>query len=72
MRRASLEGSDAAHKLAGSLGTFGFDAASRAALEAESLFRESTIDGRLLAETVTTLRASIEKVEDVSKTGVGE
>ena len=56
-----VEGSDAAHKLAGSLGTFGFDAASRAALEAESLLRESTIDGRLLAETVTSLRASIER-----------
>ena len=66
-----VEGSDAAHKLAGSLGTFGFDAASRAALEAESLLRESTIDGRLLAETVTTLRASIEEVEDLSKTGEG-
>ena len=66
-----VEGSDAAHKLAGSLGTFGFVAASRAALEAESLFRESTIDGRLLAETVTNLRASIEKVEDVAKTGAG-
>jgi diguanylate cyclase (GGDEF)-like protein len=66
-----VEGSDAAHKLAGSLGTFGFDAASRAALEAESLLRESTIDGRLLAETVTTLRASIEEVEDLSRTGEG-
>ncbi len=66
-----VEGSDAAHKLAGSLGTFGFDAASRAALEAESLLREPTIDGRLLAETVTTLRASIEEVEDLSRTGEG-
>ena len=67
--RGIVEGSDAAHKLAGSLGTFGFDAASRAALEAESLLRESTIDGRLLAETVTTLRASIEKVEELSNAG---
>ena len=35
----------------------------------ESLLRESTIDGRLLAETVTTLRASIEKVEELSNAG---
>jgi diguanylate cyclase (GGDEF)-like protein len=59
---AIAEGARAAHKLAGSLGTFGFDAGSRAALEAESLLREPVIDGRLLAEAVTALRASVEEV----------
>jgi diguanylate cyclase (GGDEF)-like protein len=54
-----VEGCSAAHKLAGSLGTFGFDAGSRAALEAELLLRESTVDGRLLAEAVMALRASV-------------
>src|SRR5581483_8420032 len=57
---AIAEGASAAHKLAGSLGTFGFDAGSRAALEAESLLREPTIDGRLLAEAVRALRVSVE------------
>jgi len=61
---AVAEGASAAHKLAGSLGTFGFDAGSRAALEAESLLREPVIDGRLLAEAVTALRASVEEVGD--------
>jgi diguanylate cyclase (GGDEF)-like protein len=61
---AIAEGARAAHKLAGSLGTFGFDAGSRAALEAESLLREPVIDGRLLAEAVTALRASVEEVAD--------
>ncbi len=60
------EGAGAAHKLAGSLGTFGFDAGSRAALEAESLLREPVIDVRLLAEAVTALRASVEEVGDSS------
>jgi diguanylate cyclase (GGDEF)-like protein len=60
------EGVSAAHKLAGSLGTFGFDAGSRAALEAESLLREPIIDGRLLAESVTALRTSVEEVGDTS------
>jgi diguanylate cyclase (GGDEF)-like protein len=59
-------GAGAAHKLAGSLGTFGFDAGSRAALEAECLLREPVIDGRLLAEAVTALRASVEEVGDAS------
>jgi diguanylate cyclase (GGDEF)-like protein len=54
----------AAHMLAGSLGTFGFDAGSRAALEAESLLREPLIDGRLLAEAVTALRNSVESDND--------
>jgi diguanylate cyclase (GGDEF)-like protein len=57
---AIAEGASTAHKLAGSLGTFGFDAGSRAALEAESLLREPTIDGRLLAEAVRALRSSVE------------
>src|SRR5580658_9700862 len=61
------EGISTAHMLAGSLGTFGFEAGSRAAFEAESLLREPIIDGRLLAETVIALRTSIEEVEDLSK-----
>jgi len=65
---AIAEGASAAHKLAGSLGTFGFDAGSRAALEAECLLREPVIDGRLLAEAVTALRASVEEVGDASST----
>ncbi len=63
---AVAEGVSTAHKLAGSLGTFGFDAGSRAALEAESLLREKIIDGRLLAEAVTALRSSVEEVRDAS------
>ncbi len=50
----------AAHKLAGSLGTFGFDTGSGAALEAELLLREPAVDGRLLAEAVTALRTDVE------------
>jgi diguanylate cyclase (GGDEF)-like protein len=57
-------GGRTAHMLAGSLGTFGFDAGSRAALEAESLLREPVIDGRLLAEAVTLLRSSVEADDD--------
>jgi diguanylate cyclase (GGDEF)-like protein len=52
----------AAHQLAGSLGTFGFDAGSRAALEAEFLLREPSIDGLRLAEAVVALRYSVEGV----------
>ncbi len=63
---ATAAGASAAHKLAGSLGTFGFDAGSRAALEAETLLREPVIDGRLLAEAVTALRASVDGVGDSS------
>ena len=59
--KAIAEAAGAAHKLAGSLGIFGFDDGSRAALEAEHLFRESTIDGWLLAEVVTALRASVQE-----------
>jgi diguanylate cyclase (GGDEF)-like protein len=62
---AMAEGVGAAHKLAGSLGTFGFDAGSRAALYAESLLREPVVDGRLLAEAVTALRASVAEVADL-------
>ena len=61
---AIAEGAKAAHKLAGSLGTFGFDSGSRAALEAESLLREPVIDARLLAEAVAALRASVENGRD--------
>jgi diguanylate cyclase (GGDEF)-like protein len=64
--RAIADGLKAAHQLAGSLGTFGFDAGSRAALEAEFLLREPEIDGRLLAEAVTALRASVEEVGEAT------
>jgi len=56
---AISEAAGAAHKLAGSLGIFGFDDGSRAALEAEHLLRLPDIDGRLLAEAVVALRASV-------------
>jgi diguanylate cyclase (GGDEF)-like protein len=61
---AISKGAVAAHKLAGSLGTFGFDAGSRAALEAEFVLREPEVDGRRLAEAVTALRASVEGAGD--------
>lgn len=67
--RSIAEGVSAAHKLAGSLGTFGFDAGSRSALEAESLLREPVVDGRLLAEAVMALRASVDDVTDPSESG---
>ncbi len=57
--KAVAEAASAAHKLAGSLGIFGFDDGSRAALEAEHLFREPTIDGWQLAQAVAALRASV-------------
>jgi diguanylate cyclase (GGDEF)-like protein len=56
---ATSQAASAAHKLAGSLGTFGFHEGSRAALEAEHLLRESVIDGRLLSEAVVALRGSV-------------
>lgn len=65
---AVSKGAGAAHKLAGSLGTFGFDAGSRAALEAEFVLREPEIDGRRLAEAVTALRASVEGAGDGTAT----
>lgn len=63
---AVCEAAGAAHKLAGSLGTFGFAAGSDAALEAEYLLRQPMIDGRLLAEAVTALRTSVQDESDVS------
>lgn len=51
----------AAHKLAGSLGTFGFEAGSRAALEAETFLRMESIDHRLLAEAVASLRDAVDE-----------
>jgi len=44
---AVCEAAGQAHKLAGSLGTFGFAAAAMPALEAEYLLRQPMIDGRL-------------------------
>jgi diguanylate cyclase (GGDEF)-like protein len=67
---AISEGAQAAHKLAGSLGTFGFDAGSRAALEAESLLREPVVDARLLAEAVAALRAAVENGRDESPAAI--
>jgi diguanylate cyclase (GGDEF)-like protein len=59
---ATISGAtEVAHQLAGSLGTFGFDAGSQAALEAEKLLREQPIDGRRLATAVSSLRASVER-----------
>jgi diguanylate cyclase (GGDEF)-like protein len=66
------EAGSAAHKLAGSLGTFGFDAGSRAALEVEYLLREVEIDGRLLAEAVTELRASVQEESNHSIAAFGQ
>ncbi len=57
------EATDVAHQLAGSLGTFGFDAGSKAALETEKLLREQPIDGRRLATAVSKLRSSVEGSE---------
>jgi diguanylate cyclase (GGDEF)-like protein len=57
------EGAEVAHQLGGSLGTFGFDAGSRAALAAEKLLREHVIDGRQLAIAVASIRASVEHGE---------
>ncbi len=64
--KATASAAGAAHQLAGSLGTFGFDAGSRAALEAEFLLRQPVIDGRLLAEAVTALRYAVQDVGDGS------
>ncbi|MCP3997214.1 MAG: response regulator [bacterium] len=58
------EAAKAAHKLAGSLGTFGLDAGSRAALEAETILGVTPIDGRLLAEAVSSLRTTVEQRGD--------
>ena len=55
------EAVSAAHKLAGSLGTFGYEDGSRIALATETLLREQQTDGRLLAESVSELRASVEQ-----------
>ena len=70
--KAVAEAGSAAHKLAGSLGTFGFYAGSRAALEAEYLLREPDIDGRLLAEAVTALRASVQEEGNSTLTMIDE
>jgi diguanylate cyclase (GGDEF)-like protein len=66
---AIAESARAAHQLAGSLGTFGFDVGSRSALEAEYLLRQPVIDAQLLAEAVTTLRYAVEDVGHLSTTG---
>lgn len=51
----------AAHKLAGSLGPFGYEDGSRIALSVETLLRKHQADGRLLAESVSKLRVAVEK-----------
>jgi diguanylate cyclase (GGDEF)-like protein len=58
-REAIAAAAGAAHKLAGSLGIFGFDAGSRAALEVEYLLREPELNVELLAEAVIALRSSV-------------
>ncbi len=65
------DGAKAAHMLAGSLGTFGFDAGSRAALEAEYLLRDEPIDGLRLAEAVVALRSSVQGERTASITAIG-
>ena len=57
------EAETAAHKLAGSLGTFGFPAGSSAALQAETLLRGPCRDGRLLAEIAAGIRHVIDQTE---------
>ena len=54
------DGVSAAHKLAGSLGTFGFEAGSRTALQVEAFLKDGGSDPRALADAVARLRASIE------------
>ncbi len=49
------EASGAAHKLAGSLGTFGFDEGTRIARTAEALLDEADVDPRVLSECVVDL-----------------
>lgn len=58
---ARAEGISAAHELAGSLGTFGFEAGSRIALEIEALLKDAASDPRALADAVGELRASIDE-----------
>lgn len=51
----------AAHKLAGSLGSFGFQAGTDAAREAERLLESCDADGRQLAELVVGLQSIVEE-----------
>ena len=59
------EGERAAHKLAGSLGTFGIAAGSAAAFEIEGLLRDETPDPRRLADAALALREAVESAEIV-------
>lgn len=55
---------DAAHKLAGSLGTFSLESASRDAVEIEQLLGEDVISGynpALLEQHLTRIRQAIDK-----------
>lgn len=56
---AVREGEAVAHKLAGSLGTFGFRDGSGAALEAEAVLRAEPIDVRRLSAAVVALRSAV-------------
>ena len=50
-----------AHKLAGSLGTFGFEQGSRLALEIEALLQRDDPDGRQLSERVVELLTEVDR-----------
>jgi diguanylate cyclase (GGDEF)-like protein len=58
-----------AHKLAGSLGTFGFVHGTHLAREAEVILAEPDIDGRALAEIVVGLRAQIDGLVATGENG---
>ncbi len=58
---ARNEGVSAAHKLAGSLGTFGFEAGSGIALQVEAMLKDAASDPRALAEAVGELRSAIDE-----------
>jgi diguanylate cyclase (GGDEF)-like protein len=58
-----------AHKLAGSLGTFGFVAGTHLAREAETMLAEPEIDGRALAEIAVGLRAQIDALAPAAEKG---
>ena len=62
----------AAHKLAGSLGTFGFEEGSRIALATESLLQDDRVDGRTLAESVNRLRAAVDSTRAVDDDAAAE
>lgn len=59
-RQWRTEGEQAAHNLAGSLGTFGFGEASTAAFEIEAMLRTGILDFRRFAEGLLTIREAVD------------